>query len=207
MSNCCLVDQNVISCPSSLVERDPKKRRVKPVEGLIGALDLEDSEDDSDYNPTNAADDDEDDIDDEFSDENDKDVDNDDDDSEEDLALQQSTSKSKIKSSPKNRKSPIKSNDLSAIVSQRIPHSAYSSAPILVCSVCLGDISRSDDEIVVCDSCGISVHEGCYGIVSDDTESIHSNTSSASTEPWFCDPCKANLRDPVSIDTNYIKDN
>lgn len=162
---------------------------------LIGALDLEDSEDDSDYNPTNIVDDEDDDID-ESSDDNDKTLDNDDD---SDKDLSQSTSKTKI-SPLKNKKSPIRSSDSLVVASHSTPHSTYSSSPILVCSVCLGDISRSEDEIVVCDSCGISVHEGCYGIVADDTESVHSNTSSASTEPWFCDPCKANLRDPVSSD-------
>lgn len=68
---------------------------------------------------------------------------------------------------------------------------------ILVCSVCLGDVSHPEDEIVECDSCGISVHEACYGIVADDVESVHSNTSSASTEPWFCEPCKASVKEPV----------
>lgn len=70
---------------------------------------------------------------------------------------------------------------------------------ILVCCVCLGDVSRNDDEIVECDSCGISVHELCYGITADDAESIHSDASSASTEPWFCDPCKAGVKTPVSF--------
>ena len=66
---------------------------------------------------------------------------------------------------------------------------------ILICSVCLGDYSSDSDEIVECDSCGITVHENCYGIVADDSdnESIHSNVSSASTEPWFCDACKAGV--------------
>lgn len=70
---------------------------------------------------------------------------------------------------------------------------------IRICSVCLGDISRNYDEIVECDACGISVHELCYGITADDAESIHSDASSASTEPWFCDPCKAGVRSPVSF--------
>ena len=50
---------------------------------------------------------------------------------------------------------------------------------------------------VECDACCISVHESCYGITVDDTESIHSNASSASTEPWFCDACKANVKKPM----------
>ena len=72
---------------------------------------------------------------------------------------------------------------------------------ILVCSVCLGDVSRNEDEIVECDSCGISVHELCYGITADDAESIHSNASSSSTEPWFCDACKAGIKNPVCLNT------
>ena len=70
---------------------------------------------------------------------------------------------------------------------------------ILVCCVCLSDVSRNDDEIVECDSCGTMVHELCYGITIDDAESIHSDASSASTEPWFCDPCKAGVKSPASF--------
>ncbi|RWS27568.1 PHD finger protein 14-like isoform X3 [Leptotrombidium deliense] len=76
-----------------------------------------------------------------------------------------------------------------------------SKAPkLLVCSVCLGDVTHENNEIVECDSCGITVHECCYGITSEqenDNESIHSNASSSSTEPWFCDSCKANVSMPV----------
>lgn len=68
---------------------------------------------------------------------------------------------------------------------------------ILICAVCLGEVSQSDNEIVECDACGISVHELCYGITADDAESIHSDASSASTEPWFCDPCKADVKNPL----------
>ena len=31
---------------------------------------------------------------------------------------------------------------------------------VMVCCVCLSDRSADDDEIVECDNCGISVHEG-----------------------------------------------
>ncbi|CAG5130456.1 unnamed protein product, partial [Candidula unifasciata] len=63
---------------------------------------------------------------------------------------------------------------------------------VLVCCVCLSDRSADDDEIVECDNCGVSVHEGCYGI--SESHSTASTESSASTEPWFCDACKANLK-------------
>ncbi|XP_015785344.1 PHD finger protein 14 [Tetranychus urticae] len=70
---------------------------------------------------------------------------------------------------------------------------------LLVCSVCLGDVSHEVDEIVECDSCGITVHEACYGVTNDtdnDADSVNSNASSASTEPWFCDACLANVTNP-----------
>lgn len=66
---------------------------------------------------------------------------------------------------------------------------------VSICSVCLGDRSDDANEIVECDSCGISVHEGCYGIM--DSASVSSTVSSCSTEPWFCESCKANKVDPV----------
>ncbi|XP_013165051.1 PREDICTED: PHD finger protein 14 isoform X1 [Papilio xuthus] len=67
-------------------------------------------------------------------------------------------------------------------------------ANMLICAGCLG--SRSDDfnEIVECDGCGVTVHEGCYGV--SDVTSESSTVSSASTEPWFCEACKAGVTDP-----------
>ncbi len=168
---------------------------------LSFAADLDDSDDDSDYMPTALPDDDED-IDDDSSDnEEDHNEDEDDDSEDNDSKLSPLKTSNKTKSkkcSPHSNKS----LDLLTTSGHRTPPRATCSTRILVCSVCLGDISRSDDEIVDCDSCGISVHEGCYGIVSDDNESVHSNTSSASTEPWFCDPCKANVKNPVSLQLN-----
>ncbi len=64
-----------------------------------------------------------------------------------------------------------------------------------VCGCCLGESSSESNEIVECDGCGISVHEGCYG-VSETCESVASTVSSASTEPWFCEPCRAGLESP-----------
>ena len=41
----------------------------------------------------------------------------------------------------------------------------------------------------------LSVHEGCYGI-SETAGSVASTVSSASTEPWFCEACRAELDGP-----------
>lgn len=69
-----------------------------------------------------------------------------------------------------------------------------------ICSVCLGDQSDEDNEIIECDMCGVSVHEACYGVSGEEhvgeTTSVHSGISSESTEPWFCEPCKRSVKDP-----------
>ncbi|XP_077447142.1 PHD finger protein 14 isoform X2 [Stigmatopora argus] len=68
----------------------------------------------------------------------------------------------------------------------------WSAQHILICSVCLGDNSEDADEIIQCDNCGVTVHEGCYG-VDGESDSIMSSASENSTEPWFCDACKNGL--------------
>ncbi|KAG8238985.1 hypothetical protein J437_LFUL005042 [Ladona fulva] len=65
---------------------------------------------------------------------------------------------------------------------------------VLICCGCLGDRSDDTNEIVECDSCGVTVHEGCYGVA--DNASISSTVSSCSTEPWFCEACKAGVFNP-----------
>ncbi len=73
-----------------------------------------------------------------------------------------------------------------------------------VCGCCLGHSSSDANEIVECDGCGISVHEGCYGVLSEpgggggggggaDDDGTASEVSAASTEPWFCEPCRAGV--------------
>ncbi|XP_038822113.1 PHD finger protein 14 [Salvelinus namaycush] len=69
-----------------------------------------------------------------------------------------------------------------SVAAQRMEH-------ILICCVCLGDNSEDADEIIQCDNCGVTVHEGCYG-VDGESDSIMSSASENSTEPWFCDACK-----------------
>lgn len=64
-----------------------------------------------------------------------------------------------------------------------------------ICCACLGDRSDDLNEIVECDNCGVTVHEGCYGVA--DSASVSSTVSSCSTEPWFCEVCKAGVKEPV----------
>lgn len=75
----------------------------------------------------------------------------------------------------------------SAIVTANLPTKP-------VCCACLSDRSDDSNEIVTCDNCKITVHEGCYGV--SDSCSVSSTVSSCSTEPWFCEPCKANTKNP-----------
>lgn len=181
--------------------------------------DLGDSEsDDSDYNPTNVEDDDieiesdgdnekekngendDDDVNRNSSDESDSEEEEEDNDDADDCILSEKKAKQLYnelfekdsEAAPVNGESESKTTV--AKVSQKTLAENYKK--IVICSVCLGDVSQSEDEIVECDACGISVHEMCYGITADDAESIHSNASSASTEPWFCDPCKAGVKNP-----------
>ncbi|XP_055602860.1 PHD finger protein 14 [Uranotaenia lowii] len=63
-----------------------------------------------------------------------------------------------------------------------------------ICCACLGDRSDDQNEIVECDGCGVTVHEGCYGV--SESTSVSSTISSCSTEPWFCEACKAGVMQP-----------
>ncbi|KAH8419472.1 hypothetical protein KR222_007891 [Zaprionus bogoriensis] len=63
-----------------------------------------------------------------------------------------------------------------------------------MCCVCLGERSDDVNEIIECDACGVSVHEGCYGV--SDNVSISSTNSTCSTEPWFCEACRAGVSEP-----------
>ena len=60
-----------------------------------------------------------------------------------------------------------------------------------------------EDAVVQCDSCGVPVHEACYGVLGKELEEVHAKDSDAqsSTEtmPWFCDPCRFGERDPVCV--------
>uniref|UniRef100_A0A8C8DWS8 PHD finger protein 14 n=1 Tax=Oryzias sinensis TaxID=183150 RepID=A0A8C8DWS8_9TELE len=184
----------------SLVE--PKKwnfRRNRPLLDFttmeeLNEMDDYDSEDDNDWRPTaekrrsKAADDEDEDDDDDDDDKEDGDDNNSSSDSDKDAKKP----KKKVKSSSafdeeltNDSMSQGKGNEDALLDRSQ----TWNTQHILICCVCLGDNSEDADEIIQCDNCGVTVHEGCYG-VDGESDSIMSSASENSTEPWFCDACK-----------------
>ncbi|KAF6029922.1 PHF14 [Bugula neritina] len=184
----------------TMLQRDPSKRRVKPVEKHLmqihfGMSDDDDTDSDYEFKPDTAAD-----SEDDFgSDENDT-----------------TTSNSKVSAQDKNKisvqdadspdqweseeDSLSETNSLDMQKAELTISSSGLRSEMKACCVCLSSswkgnatASCGEDEIIECDGCGILVHEGCYGTVEEDVLSVHSDMSTESTEPWFCDPCKAGV--------------
>ncbi|XP_006005888.1 PHD finger protein 14 isoform X3 [Latimeria chalumnae] len=186
----------------------------------LNEIDDYDSEDDNDWRPApgkkkgksgaqkggsdgEGNNDDEDDDDDDGS--GSEDDDNDDNEEENDSSASEDEKKKK-KANPSTRNSADdeeltndsltlsqgKSNEDSLILDKSQNWNAQKMDHILICCVCLGDNSEDADEIIQCDNCGVTVHEGCYG-VDGESDSIMSSASENSTEPWFCDACKCGV--------------
>lgn len=199
----------------TMVERDPSKRKVKPVENHMQQLldfgDLDDSSDDSDFKiGDDAQESNEEDSGESSGGNEDNSEEEEDDDEEQDAADdKKDVIQIKTETSVKDTAGPSTSGDGAQrqIKLKYGEGSAAKKLKVLICSVCLGDVSLlprqgsdnkqvdEEDEIVECDCCGISVHEGCYGI--SDVETAVSTVSSYSTEPWFCDACKAGNMSPT----------
>ncbi|PRD35322.1 UNVERIFIED_CONTAM: PHD finger protein 14 [Trichonephila clavipes] len=199
----------------TMVERDPSKRKVKPVENHMQQLldfgDLDDSSDDSDFKiGDDAQESNEEDSGESSGGNDDNSEEDDEDDGEQDTADNKDVIT--IKTEPLIKELMPSSGDVGDGVQRQIKlklgeGAAAKKLKVLICSVCLGDVSLlprqgsdnktvdEEDEIVECDCCGISVHEGCYGI--SDVETAVSTVSSYSTEPWFCDACKAGNMNPT----------
>ncbi|KOX71789.1 PHD finger protein 14 [Melipona quadrifasciata] len=167
---------------TSAVERDPKKRRVKPVGSAQSLLDFDlgESSDDSDFR-----------IEDHCEESDDDSVDSNDigkgqsDDSLEDPLLNKKENPSLTVGDiiEQARQQALKGGSIEDKLNK-----------MLICCGCLGDRSDDVNEIVECDGCGVSVHEGCYGV--SDVESFSSTDSLCQSAPWFCEACSAGIEDP-----------
>ncbi|CAH3189731.1 unnamed protein product, partial [Porites evermanni] len=203
------------------VNRGPNKRQIKPAENnsllqLALGEDSEDSEEDEDFQLNDEDDDDEggsgsDQEEDDDKTENkdkgqlkkrevevsddDDDEDEDDDDDDDDVQSEEAPSQTftvgdLIEAMKTKKKIPV--SQPSSVASSEVSASSKK-VDILICGICLDDVSDEGDEIVECDNCGITVHEGCYGINDEDSDSGKSNDTDSPTELWFCDACKVGL--------------
>ncbi|XP_073980790.1 PHD finger protein 14 [Rhodnius prolixus] len=172
------------------MERDPTKRKVKPAQALFDFEDLGESSDDSDFRIEDHCDESDDDsldsnVDANSSDSSDVDADSTGDtgnissDSEQGESLNEAKPFESVSTSNSPKKKQFNPKD---------------AMKIMICTVCLGDRSDATNEIIECDSCGVTVHEGCYGV--QDSDSVCSTDSPCPTTPWFCDSCKAGLDRP-----------
>lgn len=158
-------------------------------------FDLGESSSDSDFLPPDQDDSDDDfNSDDDDADDKDDGSESDDESSDSDLGLGDSKKDKKkasdvVESTTPNLLSLLETNQASKKIETMpsIPKKA-------ICCACLGDRSDDSNEIVECDGCGVTVHEGCYGI--SESNSVSSTASSCSTEPWFCEACRASVHDP-----------
>ncbi|XP_013382872.1 PHD finger protein 14 isoform X3 [Lingula anatina] len=188
----------------AMLDRDPKKRRVKPVQKHMMQLDFgpDDSSGDEDYEGEEFTDSEEDSDDstskgspraaaEDVEDCSEEDIEDESDEDEEEEEGEEESIAGLIERA-RQMSDQLKVEGKSGLASSKVK--------ICICCVCLGESSDEEDEIVECDGCGVSVHEGCYGI--SESHSIASTESSASTEPWFCDACKAGVRPSCELCPN-----
>ncbi|PFX20610.1 PHD finger protein 14 [Stylophora pistillata] len=215
----------------SILNRGPNKRQIKPAGNnsllqLALGEDSEDSEEDADFELNDDEDDEggsgsdeETDIteqqdkeqvakkvqevseDDNDEDDNDDDDNDDEDESESLTAVSALTVGDLIEVMKAKTKAKAATSQPSSVASSEVSASSKK-VDILICGICLDDISDEGDEIVECDNCGITVHEGCYGINDEDSDSGKSNDTDSPTELWFCDACKLGVQPDCELCPN-----
>ncbi|EEB14250.1 PHD finger protein, putative [Pediculus humanus corporis] len=187
---------------------EPSKRKIKPPSQPLLDLEFGESSDDSDFNIDDihqGSDDDDDSSvtdDENGTDKSSLSDDDDDDDDEEDEEEEEECEKKDVISNDLNliNKSEVKTEkSLRDLLEKVEPHQVENkllkaAEGVMICCACLGDKSDHINEIVECDSCGVTVHEGCYGI--SDSLSVSSSESLCPTEPWFCEACRAGVVNP-----------
>jgi len=148
----------------------------------VGSDDQEHSNDESNADDDSSA----------SSKEDDEDGDDENEGSEDDQP--QEVDREEVTALQKNDHASLSTRELILLARQELDHDQLPKwvDSVKICGCCLGQSSSDANEIVECDGCGISVHEGCYGIT-ESNGSVASTVSSASTEPWFCEPCRAGL--------------
>jgi len=173
----------------TMLARDPSKRRVKPTPTVeLFPLTLESESEDSDF----KLEDDE--------------IDGDDSDSASVSSSSSDTSDTEKEETEENPEQIKEKNGLPTVpevckpvTSNQFNPTTFQLPPgvpeVRVCCICLGTHSSDLNEVVECDSCGILVHEGCYGVI--ESNSVSSTASTCSTEPWFCEPCQGNVVTPA----------
>ncbi|XP_034945211.1 PHD finger protein 14 [Chelonus insularis] len=172
----------------TMIERDPKKRRVKPVESAQTSLldfDLGESSDDSDFRIEDHCEESDDDSVDSNDDGKDGADSGDSDDSLGDPLMVNNTNKANVTGDIIEKARQLA--EKGQVLDEKL-------AKMLICCGCLGDRSDDINEIVECDGCGVTVHEGCYGV--SDVESFSSTDSLCQSAPWFCEACSAGIEDP-----------
>ncbi|XP_074114675.1 PHD finger protein 14 [Cotesia typhae] len=172
----------------TMIERDPKKRRVKPVESAQTSLldfDLGESSDDSDFRIEDHCEESDDDSVDSHDDGKDNAGSDESDDSMGDpLMVGKSNTDVTVNDIIEKARQQAAKGE---ILDEKL-------AKMLICCGCLGDRSDDINEIVECDGCGVTVHEGCYGV--SDVESFSSTDSLCQSAPWFCEACSAGIENP-----------
>ncbi|XP_060523888.1 PHD finger protein 14 isoform X2 [Cylas formicarius] len=179
-------------CNNIKVERDPNKRRVKPVEQAC-VLDFdEESSDDSDFRIEDHPD-----VSDDDDDSLDSHGDGNENDSEENGEESDGSDLEALRGLSLPNTNGISS--IADVIEQATIQSRLNltekDAQVLICCGCLGDQSDGINEIVECDSCGVTVHEACYGV--SDSASLTSTDSLSPTAPWFCEACRAGVMEPI----------